>query len=327
MTELGRGVEFDLIRRFLEGVASSSDVVVGPGDDAAVLAGGIVVSVDMAVEGVHFRREWLDAREIGVRAAAAALSDLAAMAAAPVAVLAALALPPDDVPDTATAVVAGLREAAADADAVLVGGDVTRSPGPMILDITVLGRADAPVLRSGAHPGDALWVTGALGGAAAAVEALAAGRTPPAEARAAYARPRPRVREARWLAERLPLHAMIDLSDGLAGDVSHLAAAGGVRITVEASRVPVHPGAGGGSGQALDLALAGGEDYELCFAAPEGAVEAVADAFREAFGVSLTRVGRVSEGSGSEVLGPDGAARPAGGFSHFTEVMGKGSER
>lgn len=328
MTELGRGAEFDLIRRFLEGAGSSHTVVVGPGDDAAVLAGGIVVSVDMAVEGVHFRRAWLEADEIGYRAAAAALSDLAAMAAEPLAVLAAVAFPPEDVPATATAVVAGLREAVEEASAVLVGGDVTRSPGPMVLDVTVLGRAETPVLRRGARPGDALWVTGSLGGAAAAVRALRAGRAPSVGSRAAFARPRPRWREARWLADRVPLRAMIDLSDGLAGDVTHLAAAGGVRITVDAQRVPVHPGAAEGrpAAEALDLALAGGEDYELCFAAPAGAVEPVADAFRDAFDIPLTEVGHVTEGSGSAVLGPDGVELRPAAFTHFEDAPEKGRE-
>lgn len=333
---LGAGGEFDLIRRLVaDGGALCPEVLVGPGDDAAVLEGGWVVSTDLSVEGVHFRRDWLSDREVGYRAATAALSDLAAMAARPVGVLVSIALPvaPDgDAPEGTgagaavdpEAVQAGVRDAASVVGASVIGGDVTRSPGPLVLDVVVLGRADAPVLRAGAREGDEIWVTGALGAAAAAVRVWEGGGTPPAAAREAFARPVARVSLALALAQAGALHALIDLSDGLAGDAGHLAAAGRVRITLEAARVPVAEVAVEvlGPDGARDAALHGGEDYELCFAARPGAIEPATLGAR--FGVPLTRVGTVAEGSGVWLRALDGSERPVarGGFSHLPEVGG-----
>jgi thiamine-monophosphate kinase len=319
-SRLGEGAEFDLIRRFLAepsdaaAAATAGGVLVGPGDDAAVLADGTVVSTDLTIEGVHFRRSWLAPEELGWRACAAALSDLAAMAARPLGVLASIAVPAGE-RTLAVPIMAGLRAAADAAGAALLGGDTSRSPGPIFLDVTVLGHAPRPVLRSGARPGDTLWVTGRLGGAAAAVAAWLAGGEPDAEARVAFARPVPRLREALWLAERGVPTAMLDLSDGLAGDSGHLAAASGVRVVLDSGRVPLHPAAG----KRRDLALGGGEDYELCFTAGPGAAEAVRAAFTAAYGIELTQVGRVEAGSGVWRMTADGGLEPMdrGGHDHF----------
>ncbi len=325
---LGPGVEFDLIRRFLDDMPPLPDAVrVGAGDDAAVLRDGVVVSADLSVEDVHFRRGWLEPEDIGYRAGAAALSDLAAMAAEPVAVLAAVAFPPADVPAVAERVVRGLREAADAAGAALIGGDVSRSPGPMVLDVVVLGRTERPVLRSGVEPGDEIWVTGELGGAAAAVAALEAGQTPPVAAARLFRRPSPRIREALWLAEHAVLHALIDLSDGLAGDASHLSAASDVAITLAAADVPIHPDAAGDADAAdggLRLALGGGEDYELCMAAPPGSIQAVREAFTERFGLRLSRVGLARQGSGVSVLDSQGRVMDMHAFRHFEGAGGTG---
>lgn len=319
---LAPGPEFDLIRRFLTRPVRPGDrpdVRVGPGDDAAVVAGnGIALSTDMSVEGVHFRRDWLTAREIGWRAAAAALSDLAAMAARPVGVLCSLALPAEEVDRMAVHLMDGVRSAAESVGAVLLGGDTTRSPGPVVVDVTVVGECPRPVLRSGARAGDEVWVTGALGGAAAHVDALLRGELPPSAARRAFAEPRPRTAEALWLRDRDVPTAMIDLSDGLGGDAAHLAAAAGVAIVLETGAVPLHP-AIEGTEDALRLALAGGEDYELCLTAAPGRLEALAAEFAAAFGVRLTRVGHVEEGDGVWTRGADGSrvSLPARGFQHF----------
>jgi thiamine-monophosphate kinase len=318
---LGPGAEFDLIRSFLAGAGPRQgpdpSIRVGPGDDCAVVVGeGIALSVDMVVEDVHFRRTWLEPAELGYHAAAAALSDLAAMAARPVGVLASLALGPGDEGDVGAGVMEGAGAAARDAGAAVLGGDVTRSPGPLVVDIVAVGEAARPVLRSGAEPGDEVWVTGALGGAAAAVAAWLAGREPGPAARTAFARPTPRVREARWLAERGLPSAMIDLSDGIAGDARHLAAASGVRLVIEATRLPVAAAAGAGAaGQRL--AAVGGQDYELCFTASPGSVAPVAGEFRAMFGTGLTRVGRVEAGSGAVLLDATGAELELDGFQHW----------
>jgi thiamine-monophosphate kinase len=320
---LAPGPEFDLIRRFLPPPQRRPDVRVGPGDDCAVVAGdGIALSTDMSVEGVHFRRDWLSPEEIGWHAAAAALSDLAAVAARPIGVLVSLAVAEADAGAFAEALMRGVREAAAATGAALLGGDLTRSPGPVVIDVTVVGEAPHPVLRSGARPGDELWVTGALGAAGLAVARLLAGEAPPPDARARFARPIPRTAEAVWLAARGLPRAMLDLSDGVAGDAAHLAAAGGVALLLDAAAIPVHPAVlrflqNGDA--ALQLAAGGGEDYELLFAAAPSAVAPHVEGFRAEFGVPLTRVGRVAEGEGVWWDGGENPPRPVGrrGFQHF----------
>lgn len=313
---LGPGPEFDLIRRFVgaeRGGEAHPRVLVGPGDDCAVLsAGKLAVSADLSVEGIHFRRAWLAPEEIGWRAAAAAISDLAAMAASPLGVLVSVAAAPADAGDFAAGVMAGVRDAARQVGATLLGGDTTRSPGPLVLDVMVLGEAESPVLRAGADPGDELWVTGALGGAAAAVHALVRDRQPDPACRRPFARPEPRIFEALWLAERGLARAMLDLSDGIGGDAAHLAAASGVAVVLAPDRLPRHPCASD------EQALGGGEDFELLFAARPGSVDAHVAEFRARWGLPLTRVGRVEAGEG--VWTERGGARTllAGvGFQHF----------
>lgn len=321
---LAPGPEFDLIRRFLAGSAAEGardDVRVGAGDDCAVVAGnGIALSSDMSVEGVHFRREWLSPWEIGWRAAAAALSDLAAVAARPIGILVSLAVPAADAGEFAAQLMAGAREAAELVGGALLGGDLTRSPGPVVVDVTVVGEAPRPVLRSGAHFGDELWVTGELGGSAACIHALLEGRAPDPAARERFAHPVPRVREALWLLGRGLPRAMVDLSDGLAGDAAHLAAASCVAVMLSPETIPVHPAARERSRTAtLRRALGGGEDYELCFAAAVGVVEPHVAAFERAFGVRLTCVGRLGGGDGVWFVDAEGRRTPTGieGWQHF----------
>ena len=194
---LGPGPEFDLIRGFVPDGVTGPGVRVGPGDDCAVIsANGVALSTDMSIEGVHFRRDWLSAEQIGWRAAAAALSDLAAMAARPIGVLASLALPAPDAGDFATRLMSGVRAAAAHLGAVILGGDVTRTTGPVAVDVVVVGESPHPVLRSGGEPGGSLWVTGELGAPAAAVAAWLRGDTPHPAALDRFVRPVPRTREA-----------------------------------------------------------------------------------------------------------------------------------
>ncbi len=329
---LGPGREFGAIRGWIgSGGPPGPFVLQGSGDDAAVLEGGWVVSTDLTVEDVHFRRAWLGWREVGWRAAIAGLSDLAAMAAEPVGILASVASPLP-VGEDLDALQAGLREAAESVGAGVLGGDLTSSPGPLVVDVMALGRTDAPVLRVGALPGDELWVTGHLGAAAAAVRSWEEGGAPPATLRAAFARPRARVREARWLQDRAGgaegrpgLRAMLDLSDGLAGDAGHLAAGNRCAVIVEAGRIPMHPEVIERLGEetARTLALHGGEDYELCFAASPGALDSTP--FVDAFGAPLTRVGRFESGTG--VWLEEGESRrrlDKGGFDHFAEVAAEG---
>lgn len=322
---LAPGPEFDLIRRFLEEAAEArADVRVGPGDDCAVVVGkGIALSSDLAVEAVHFRRDWLSPREIGYRAATAALSDLAAVAARPIGILVSLGVVAEDAGDAAAEVMAGARTAVETVGGVLLGGDLTRSPGPMVLDVTAVGEAAEPVLRGGGSAGHELWVTGTLGGAALAAARLLAGEAVPPEARERFVAPVARTAEALWLRERAILRAMLDLSDGLAGDAGHLAAASGVAVVLEPPTIPMHPSLSEVRGEeALALAVSGGEDYELCFAAEPGAVQSVQAEFVARYGIPLTRVGVLEAGSGVWWAAPGGGrvAVGRGGFQHFGEA-------
>lgn len=314
MTRSGAaGSEFDLIGHILAArTVVPPGVAVDAGDDCAVVdAGPLATSVDLSVEGVHFRRDWLSPAEIGHRAAVAALSDLAAVAADPVGVYLALCVGEAWGATEALELAEGVIGAAESLGAGLLGGDVSRGP-VTVLDIVATGRCDEPVLRSGARPGDALWVTGTLGGAAAAVAAWESGRTPEAAARRAFARPVPRVREAHAL-RAAGARALIDLSDGLAGDAAHVARASGVALVLDAAEIPVHPAA------TLEDALHGGEDYELLVALPVHGGNEEVPRPPEAGGAPLTRVGVVRAGEGVYLRGSDGEERPLqrGGYDHL----------
>lgn len=321
---LGPGAEFRLVRAFVEATGAAGRELGGPGDDAAVLtvpAGErLVATTDASVEGIHFRREWMRWDAVGYRAAAAALSDLAAMAARPLGALVTLLLPPELEGDVVSALGSGVGAALREQEAALLGGDVSASPGLVVVDVTALGSAARPVSRAGARPGHELWVTGELGGAAAAVWDLSRSLEPDPRARRRLERPRPRIAEARWLAERAEVAAMIDLSDGLAGDARHLAVASGVRLEIDVDALPLAPILLGFAERraALRLALAGGEDYELLIAAPPGALDAVAEAAERTFGTRLARIGEAVEGAG---VAWTSGGRPLdlelGGYDHF----------
>lgn len=306
-TGLGPGGEFDVVRRLL---ALWGEAASGVGDDAAVLdipAGErLVVSADSSVENVHFRREWLSPRAIGWRTTAAALSDLAAMAATPLGVLVSLSLPErwrGDLEELAR----GMGDAVLAARTTIVGGDLTTA-GELTIAITVLGHAAAPLSRSGARAGDSLYVTGALGAPRAAIAALLRGEEPAPALRARFEHPVPRLAEARWLAAN-GVHAGVDISDGLAGDAAHLAAASGVGIDLRLDALPVVAGLA-----PLD-AVASGEEYELLVAA--SSIDTAA--FEREFGVPLTAIGKVARGEPGvrAWLAGERVALP-GGFDHFS---------
>ncbi|CAN5777606.1 thiamine-phosphate kinase [soil metagenome] len=276
----------------------------------------------MSVEDVHFRRDWLSAEEIGWRAASAALSDLAAIAARPIGVLISCALAESDTGDYAAGLMDGVRAATEAVGGAILGGDLTRSSGPLVLDVTVVGEISAPVLRSGARPGDEVWVTGSLGGAALAVARLLSGQSPEGAARQQFARPLPRIHEARWLVDRVAPSAMIDISDGLSSEVAHIATASGVALVLDPATIPIHPDVVAGSTspeEALHLAMTGGEDYELCFTAPPDATQPQKSQFQAQFDLPLTRIGTVEAGTGTFRTEPGGqkASLTYRGFQHF----------
>lgn len=312
--------EFDLIRRMIDvGWKGSRQVLLGPGDDGAVLRGGLVISTDLMVEGVHFRRDWLTPSELGFRAVAAGLSDLAAMGAEPVAVLLSIAVPRGG--EDAVGVQRGAAEAAERAGATVVGGDLSRSPGPTLVDVVAVGRASRrPVTRAGAKPGHQLWVSGSLGGAAWAVRSWAAGDTPPDRARLRFVQPPDRTALGARLAKQSIALSMIDVSDGLVADLGHLTRASGVGARVRYQDVPALEGLPEG----LNRGLVGGEDYELLFTAEPGSRDAIVQ-LAEATEVPLHAIGEIVEGEGVEVRLPGGRSLDleTPGFDHFASEAGK----
>jgi thiamine-monophosphate kinase len=269
LSELGElGLLAELERRGL---------ISGVGHDAALLGADLVVTQDALVEDVHFRLDWIGWRELGFRAAAVNLSDLAASGAEPEALLVTLAVPRS----TLAADVIELYEGIAEAGVAVVGGDTTASSS-VVISVTALGRSQRVPGRAGARAGDALVVTGALGGAGVAFREQS------------YVRPPLRLAAGRELARSA--HALMDISDGLAVDAEHIARRSGVRCTIELERVPLAAGA-----RLEDIGF--GEDFELLAAVPDPAGFAV--------------VGRVEEGEGVLVL-LAGEPYPLAGWEHFS---------
>jgi thiamine-monophosphate kinase len=311
---LGSGGEFDRLRAIFATLGAAGRDL---GDDCALLPVGgrtLAISIDLSLQAVHFRTDWLSFGEIGWRATAAALSDLAADGATPLGVLVSLGVPgnrqrrPGNA-SPAVQIMSGVGSAARSVGAKVLGGDLVRSPRYLV-DVCVLGVVQRPVRRSGARLGDGLWVTGRLGGAGLALAALRAGRRLAPTVRRRFARPVPRIAAGRWLARR-GARAMIDISDGLAGDAGHLAAASGVGIAIELERVPCWPGA------TPRAAAASGEEYELLVALPRSFGTAGARAFRRATGLPLTRIGACTAGRGLRITHDGRPITPPRGFDHF----------
>jgi thiamine-monophosphate kinase len=249
-------------------------LIVGVEHDAALLGADLVVTQDALVEGVHFRLDWIGWRELGFRAAAVNLSDLAASGAVPEALLVTLALPQT----TEIAAVVELYEGIAEAGVRVVGGDTTAAEA-VLISVTALGRSERVPGRAGAVPGDVLVVTGALGGAGAAFRV------------GSYIRPPLRLIEGRALAQHA--HALLDVSDGLAVDAGHIAQRSGVRVEIELDAVPLAPGA-----TIADLGF--GEDFELLAAVSDAGGLPVIGSVRPGEGVGLFRAGEPYELSGWE---------------------------
>jgi thiamine-monophosphate kinase len=310
---LGAGGEFDRLRALFARLGSAARDL---GDDCALVPIGgrtLAVSIDLSLERVHFRTDWLSFRAIGWRAAAAALSDLAAEGAAPLGVLMTLGVPGGGGGrrrvDPATEIAAGVGAAVRQVGAHVLGGDLVRS-ARYLVDVCALGLADPPVRRRGARPGDGLWVTGRLGGPGRALAALRRGRRPPPLAFQRFAHPEPRIAAGRWLA-RHGARALIDISDGLAADAAHLAAASGVRVEIALERIPCW------AGVTPRAAARSGEEYELLVALPPHFDDRAARGFRRAVGLGLTRIGRCATGRGVRVTRRGHAVPTPAGYDHF----------
>jgi thiamine-monophosphate kinase len=329
--------EFGLIKRLRRTLAvggaapAAGRVTLGIGDDAALLGlpsgTELVATIDALIEEVHFRRDWSKPEDLGWKALAVNASDLGAMGARPLGALVTLAVPAETSVRWIERVYRGLAEAALAYGCPAVGGDTVRSPGPVALSVAALGSVAVgkAVRRSGARPGDLLCVTGVLGDSGAGLALLERGESRRSGAvrplLEAHLRPRPPVQAGVALAEAGLASAMLDLSDGLASDLRHVAKASGTGARIDTRRLPISDAArrlGGKLGvDPTGWALYGGEDYQLLFTVSPEAWPQVPPALGP-LGVVATLIGRMG-GRGVTMLDAEGRVRPlqAEGFAHF----------
>jgi thiamine-monophosphate kinase len=304
---------------------------IGVGDDGAVLeppSGLTILTCDAFVEGVHFRRDFATLADVGHKCMVANLSDVAAMGGFPAQTVVSVCVGPDTSEADVLGLYDGMLGAAREYGAEVVGGDVVSSRSDLVISIAMLGVVDPDrvMTRRGAVPGDAVVVTGSLGGSEAGLQALRAGLPSDADVEGVtrrHLRPCPRVAEAQAILEVATPHAMIDVSDGLSTDVWHMAEESGVGISVRESDVPVSaPAAAVASRMGLNpasVALASGEEFELVVALPTSEVARTIEHVVAVTGTPLTRIGEVTErGTQCRLVGDDGATRPLGrsGYEH-----------
>jgi thiamine-monophosphate kinase len=322
------------IRR-LAAMGSQTGVRLGIGDDCAVLAPtpgrSLVATTDLLLEDVHFRRRWAEPADIGWKALAVNLSDIASMGADPRWALVALACPETTECEEVEAFFGGMLALADAHEVAVVGGDTSASPGGWLVNVTLLGETSGvPLRRSTARPGDIVAVTGPLGRSAAGLALLESPKAPPEIAPAVLAgltethlRPRPRVAEGRWLAAAGVVGAMMDLSDGLATDLDRLVGESGVGAQIEIERLPIDD-ATRRLADALGVdpvawATGGGEDYELLLTCPAAAFERVAEGLAAmSAGARPTPIGEIV--ASPTVRYVDGGGRQVKvqrGFEHF----------
>jgi thiamine-monophosphate kinase len=310
----GRGGEDALVRAIRELAAragTGAGVRVGIGDDCAVLAptpgAALLAKTDLMIEDVHFRRRWAEPADIGWKAMAVNLSDIASMGGRPRWALVALACPEDAPGDEIMAFYEGALALARRHDVTLVGGDTSSSPAGWFINVMLLGEATAPCLRSTARPGDLIAVTGSLGRSAAGLAVLERGTAPAgvsaahlAGVTAAHLRPEPRMAEGLWLGEAGGVTAMMDISDGIGIDLPRLLGESRVGATVDVERLPVDEAtravAGALGADVAAWATGGGEDYELLLTCEPGAFERLARGLAGREGARLTRIGEIVAG-------------------------------
>lgn len=293
----------------------------GIGDDCAVLrippGHEMLVTTDFTLEGTHFRQEWHSPEVAGRRCLTRGLSDIAAMGGEPVAAFLSLGLPAGLSQRWVDRFMDGLRCLAKEFQVPLAGGDTTQSLAGVLADIVVIGsvRRGRAVLRSGANPGDQIYVTGSLGGSATAIAKLRRARIR-AEDYERHFHPVPRLKQGAWLRERGLASAMIDLSDGLSTDLEHICKESGVGAEVDASAIPRATVGRPDRPVTRDLALHGGEDYELLFTSSKRIPSKIA-------GVPVTRIGRVTRKPGMILIESDGKRKKLlpRGWEHFTRSL------
>jgi thiamine-monophosphate kinase len=309
--------EKELIRQIRRSVRGGKSVVTGIGDDCAVLrvppGHEVLVTTDFTIENVHFRRDWHRPELVGWRCLTRGLSDIAAMGGEPLAAFLSLAIASDVSQKWVNRFLKGLLDLAEEFKVPLAGGDTAQSAGGIQADIVVVGSVPKgkAVLRSGAKAGDQIYVTGELGGSAAALARLAESK-PVGAGYSRHFRPQARVAVGQWLRRRGVASAMIDVSDGLSTDLEHICEESHVGAEIEAEAIPRARVGPGKKRVALEFALHGGDDYELLFTSAVAVPSVVA-------GVRVTRIGRTTKSAGMRLIGADGKVRQlkAGGWEHF----------
>jgi thiamine-monophosphate kinase len=325
--------EFDLIRKLRDAIGPPGPgTFVGPGDDAAAYEppGRLeLLTCDAFVEGLHFRREFATFRDIGAKCMVANVSDIAAMGGFPSRAVISLCVPADVSYDAVAELYAGALEVCSRYGAEIVGGDTVGSPAGLMISIALTGAVerDHLITRSGAVVGDAILVTGSLGGSEAGLRAMVRGLADEGGVPAAKRRhlaPVARVAEAQALIEVATPHAMIDVSDGLSSDVWHVAEESGVGVRLFADRIPVAECVADVAdrlgGDPLELALASGEEFELVATVSRGEVERACEHVRAVTGTMVTYIGEVvQESAGCVLARGDGPERPLerGGYEHL----------
>ncbi len=292
-------------------------VVVGIGDDAAVVEPAKnaldVLTTDSLVEGVHFDFAFVSPADVGHKALAVNLSDIAAMGASPRAALLSLVLPPSWPVAHLDEMVDAMAALARRSNIAVIGGNIARSPGPLVVDITATGvvHRRRVLTRSGAQAGDDLYVTGSLGGAALGLRTLQADHAARSEAAARYRRPEPRVRFGMLLGRNRAARACVDLSDGLADGVRQIGTASGTGAIVDADVLPLERGA------TLEDALSGGEDYELLFAVAPKLARRLQSVQRLTNDLAVTKIGKLTADRAFLLQRGGKAETLAEGFAHF----------
>jgi thiamine-monophosphate kinase len=308
--------EFDLIHRLTRSLPSNKHVVASAGDDCAVLDLGlpdqcILFKTDAVVEGIHFTNE-APAEKVGHKALVRCLSDIAAMAGIPTAALITVGLPREFDADHVARIYDGINTVARKFEVAIVGGETTTNPECIFISVAVIGTVPRgkAVLRSGAKAGDAIFVTGQLGGSLQ-------GRHLEAE---------PRLAEAQWLAEHFNIHAMLDISDGLAGDLRHILDASRVGAELLSTAIPISRAARLASKSEssaktpLLAALTDGEDFELLFTVPSRDAVPLLDGWKKQFpSLKLSCIGKITAGGGITIRDKQGVrAVTAHGYVHFS---------
>jgi thiamine-monophosphate kinase len=303
--------EFELIARLTKSLPTNKNVLTGAGDDCAVLDLGvpeklILFKTDAIVEGIHFTRE-TPPEKIGRKALARCLSDIAAMAGTPVAALVTIGLPEKFEPEFVAKIYDGMNALAEQSGVAIVGGETTTNPGRILISIALLGTVarEKQTLRSGAKTGDAIFVTGELGGSLVGK----------------HLEFEPRLEEARWLAEHFSIHAMIDLSDGLAGDLRHILKASGAGAELLKDAIPISRAAKlqSKTRPAFAAALSDGEDFELLFTVAGGDAVKLLDAWKKTFPkLKLRCIGKIVSSDGILIRDKTGSHKlNVHGYVHF----------